>query len=113
MAGNRSLDNHVFFNAATTVGTSDLTVTSDASSMNLKFVSTGTFQVRITADISPKNSGAMFSYPCFKYPLYEVVSDVITDASFLYNVDLSAIDYLRVEIIAITGALSIYGKVVG
>jgi hypothetical protein len=113
MASNRSIDNHTFFKNQTTTGVSDYMITSDASEMNLKFECTGTFEVKITADIYPKNINIPYLYPCYKQPTYEPITTTITDGTCLYNVNLSAIDYLRIEILSLTGTISIYGKVVG
>jgi hypothetical protein len=112
MAANRSIDNHTFFENATTIGISDYMITSDASQMNLEFVCDGTFEAKITADNYPKNVGGFYDYPCYKLPSYESMS-TITDDGYLYNVDVSGIDYLRVEILSLTGTLSVYAKVVG
>lgn len=113
MAANRSIANRTFFEDVSTVGVSDFMVLSDASSMNLKFISTGTFTAKITANLSPKSKGGFYPYPCFKLPTYDIIQDVITDDKYIYNVDLTGIDYLRIEIVSISGSLSVYGKVVG
>lgn len=113
MAANRSIDNHTFFKDATSTGISDYMITSDASSMTLKIVTTDTFQIKITADISPKSEGTFKPYPCYQLPDFTTITTGITDANYLYNVDLSGIDYLRVEIVSVTGSVSVYAKVVG
>lgn len=113
MANNRSIANHVFFENATTTGKSDYSITSNASQMTLKIIPTGTFQLKITADVSPKSEGNLKHYPCYQLPSMTAITDYITDANYLYSIDLTAIDYLRVEIISLTGSLSVYGKAVG
>jgi len=113
MAANRSLDNYVFFENQSTTGSRDYIVTSDASQIMLKIVSNGTFSIKLTADTSPKSEGNLKPYYCFKIPDLTKITDVITDGGYLYSVDLTDIDYLRVEIVSITNTLSIYGKVVG
>jgi hypothetical protein len=113
MAANRSISNHIFFENITTTGIGkDLMVVSDASQMTLKFICTGTFQAKITADISPKEC-TFKSWACYKNPDNIKITDVISDANPLYTIDLSGIDYLRVELVALTGTISAYGKVVG
>lgn len=113
MAANRSLDNFIFFKDATTTGSKDYMVTSDASQMMLKIETTGTFSLKLTADNSPKSSGSLKPYACYQIPTMTSITGNITDAGYLYSIDLTSIDYLRVEIVSLTGLLSVYGKVVG
>jgi hypothetical protein len=113
LAGNRSIANHVFFENTTTIEKSDYMITSDANQMTLKIVATGTFQIKITADISPKSIDNFKPYPCYQLPNLTSITDVITDANYLYSIDLTSIDYIRVEILSLTGSLSCYAKVVG
>jgi len=114
MAGNNSISNHTFFDKATSIGVGkDFYVTSNASEMNIKFECIGTFQAKITADIHPKNENEFFSYPCIKYPECTLIDDIISDSNAMYNVKITGIDCLRIEIITLNGILSAYGKAVG
>lgn len=113
MSANRSIANHVFFENTNTIGLGkEYIVSSDASQMNLKFICSGSFQAKITADIAPKEE-IFKAYPCYQIPDFTKITDIITSANYLYNIDLSAIDYLRIEILSLTGTISAYGKVVG
>lgn len=113
MATNKPIDNIIFFENESTVGSKDYFVKDDASQMMLKIESTGIFSIKLTADTYPKGTEYFKPYGCYKIPSMTAITDEITDSNYLYSIDLVSIDYLRVEITAITGTVSVYGKVVG
>jgi len=114
MADNNAINNYTFYDNATSITDTNnafFNVTSNSSEMNIKFICDGTFQAKLYAGIIDKNT--MFPYPCFKLPTFDLITDVISDDTFLYNVDLTGIDYLKIELISLVGSISIIGKAVG
>jgi hypothetical protein len=114
MADNSSISTFTFYKNVTSIldnATNCFNVTSNASEMTIKFICTGTFQAKVYAGIIDKEN--MYPYPVFKLPDYTMITDIITDSNCLYNVDLSAIDYIKIELVALTGNISVYGKAVG
>ena len=108
---NYTMSNFIFHNSATQIGNGNiLTITRDMSSANIQFISTGTFEAQIEAQVIDSNN--WYTYPCFKFPNYELTTSTITDGSCIYNIDLTAISKLRVRLVNIAGTLSVYGKVV-
>ena len=108
---NYTMSNFTFHNGATQIGNGNiLTITRDMSSANIQFISTGTFETQIEAQVIDSN--IWYPYPCFKLPTYELITSTITDSGFIYNIDLTAISKLRIRLINVSGTLSVYGKVV-
>lgn len=113
MAENNSKSNYIFYDSVTSISNTTnaiFSVISDASEMNIVFDCTGTFEAKVYASIFNKNN--MKPYPVYKLPDYTMVSS-ITDGSYMYNIDLSGIDYLKVELVSLTGTITVSGKAVG
>jgi len=114
MAENVSKDNYTFYDNVSSINSNTkaiYNVNCDASEMNISFKCTGTFQAKIYAAIMDITD--MKAYPCFQLPSFTLIENFITDASCLYNVDISGIDYLKVELISLTGNIIVRAKVVG
>ena len=116
MAANRKIDGHIFYDNVTTTDESDtciFSINSDVSTIMLDFKSTGTFSVKLYGSIFDKENDSFKPYMCFKFPTLDMIDTEITDDSYLYQVDVTAIDYFKVVITAITGSLAVRGRVVG
>jgi len=114
MGFNSSKSAPTFYENVTTIeeiSTSTMHVISDESSMNLEFVCDGTFSAKIYAKVSEK--GTFKPYPSFELPSYNLITDTITDDSFIYNIDLTGVEYIKIVLVSLTGTISVYGKVVG
>jgi hypothetical protein len=112
MAGNNNLNNHVFHKDSTQIGTgADFNINYDTSFMNIQFITSGTFVAVLKAKLI--DSDTWYPYYSLKVPTGELMSGNITEKSCLYQVDLTAISALRVELTSVDGALSCYGKAVG
>ena len=108
---NACMSNFTFQDNVTTIGTGkELGIISGMSSMNLQFISSGTFTAQIEAQLIDTNT--WYVYPSFKLPTYDLMSSTITDKSSLYNVDLTGITKIRVNLTVVGSPISVYAKVV-
>ena len=114
MAENGSISTVTFFENQTGLGVSkEFVVESNASTMTLKIAASDTFSIKIWATIEPKEIGNFCVYPVIQLPSYSLIEGNIVDGEKLYQIDLIGIDYLKIEIVSLTGTISVYGKVVG
>lgn len=116
MAANRKIDAHIFYDNVTTTDETEtciLPIDSDASTIMLEFKTTGTFTAKLYGSIFDKEVDSFKPYVCFKFPSLNIIDNEINDASYLYQVDVTAIDYLKVVLSAVSGSLIVRGKVVG
>lgn len=100
-----------FQDNASSAGTGNvLSVNSGMSVMKLEFATSGTFTAQIEAQLI--NQDKWYPYPSFKLPMYDLMSSTITDANYLYEVDLTGITKLRVNLTAVGGSTSVYSRAV-
>lgn len=113
MAGNKAMNNWVFYDNATgtDVGDAIFAIGNDVSTINLEFATNGTFLARVQGGIFDKNH--FKPYPCFKLPTLELVSGPIIDGDYFYQIDTTALDFLKIELTQVTGVMLCRGKVVG
>jgi hypothetical protein len=86
------------------------TVDGSMQYMNIQFITTGTFIAKVEAQGVVED--VWYPYPAFRYPAYELMDTNISDKNFLYNIDLNGITKIRINLISVSGAISVYGKVV-
>lgn len=112
--GNASINNFVFHNASDGIGNgNDYAVSGNADTMKLEFIQSvdGTFSATVKAQLI--DDAKWYTYPIVQCSKTYTIDTVVTDNSYIYEVDLKAISKIRIEITAITGTLSVYGKCVG
>lgn len=114
MAANSAINNWVFYNNVTTTeetSTCILDVNNNASTLNIEFITTGTFSAQVLGGIFDKDH--FKPYPSFKLPALGLISEEITDGNYFYQVDVVAVDYIKIILTDITGSLTVRAKVVG
>lgn len=114
MAANNAINNHVFYDNVTTTdetSTCILTINNNASTLNLEFITTGTFSAQIYAGIFDKDH--LKPWPALKMSSIDPITSTISDGNYFYEVDVTALDYVKVVLTALTGNLTVRAKVVG
>lgn len=114
MAGNNKIDTFTFHTNTTAIGNGNIySVSGHANEMNLffKVSSGGTFNAIV--EVYSEETENWYPWDVYQRPSYTLMDNGITNANFIYNVDLTAIDKIRVRLTAITGSLFCYGEVVG
>ena len=114
MAANNAIKNHIFYDSVTdTTETSTciLEVNNNASTLNIEFITSGTFSAQIYAATFDKEHFKL--YPVFKLPTLQLMSGAIIDGNYFYQVDITGVDYIKVVLTAVTGTLTVRAKVVG
>lgn len=111
MAENIDRGIHTFHNGSTTPGNGNVLAVSDLSSLvNIEFVTEGSFSAVVKARIV---SGKWYEWPVYQLPGYDQILTSIADHTKAYQVELKGIKELKVELLSVTGAVTVYGKVVG
>ena len=111
--GNAAIANHTFHNAITSASTgTDYSIHSAEDFMNLEFVIStgGTFSASVKAQVLDTN--VWHDYEVFDHPT-RTATATVTDATKLYELNLRGISKVRIDVTAVTGTLSVYGKAVG
>lgn len=115
MANNAIISCHTFHNESAGASTGiDYNISSaQGDTMKLEFIvsESGTFSATVKAQLI--DSSKWYTYPAIQQSKTFPIDSVITDANYLYEVDLRAISKLRVDLTAITTTITVYGKVVG
>jgi hypothetical protein len=108
-----SLSSFVFHNAtATAPNNGETYINTRGTTMNLYFTATSTF----TANLEGKNSGGSTWFPLIGVNISDAnltMSTTVSNASYIYQVDISGIDNVRVRLSANAGSVSCLGRVVG
>jgi cephalosporin-C deacetylase-like acetyl esterase len=111
---NRSLDNFVFHEGTSVVNEGKIYMNNNAEACKLEFsVSEGT---TFTAEIRQKSrsESEWGLLPFVKDSTCTIITNgEITDSDSYYSIDLTGVAYLKVDIVALDGELSAYGRMVG
>lgn len=107
--GNNTRSNPIFHNKTTVISTGKVFESEIANTINIQFISTGTFSATFEAQCVDTN----LWYPIMSANLKTLkLSNTVTDSSAIYQVDLVGIPFFRVSITQITGNISVFGKAV-
>lgn len=108
-----NLERVTFHNNVSGIGTGvEYTINGNANSLMLQFITSGTFTAKVEAQLTDTNT--WYTYPCIQLPAMTFITDTFTDKTTLYQVDLSSgISKVRVNLTAVSGAITVYGRVVG
>jgi hypothetical protein len=108
-----SISTFTFHDAATTFPDNGETyINSRGEIMNLYFSATSTF----TANLEGKNSGGSTWFPLIGVNISDTnlaMATTVSDDSYIYQVDISGIDNVRVRLSANAGSVNCIGRVVG
>lgn len=115
MAANSTIKIHTFHSNVTSpsVGT-DYAINGQADLMRLDFDITDGTTFTALIQVKMKYDSDWKPYPVIKdAPTYDI-STTVTDATYLYEVDVRAIESIRVELTTVNGTVSeITGRLVG
>jgi hypothetical protein len=114
MANNGCKTDHPFHVSATAIGIgTDYNVRGIENNMMLDFVieEGTTFSANILAQVYDKS--AWKAYPVKQESAAGTVSIAVTDATYFYGLNLIGLTAVRVDVTALEGTLSVYGRATG
>lgn len=114
MAGYNKDANVTFHSGSISIGTGkEYLSNGGANEINLYFSISegGTFTAIVEAYMYETNT--WYPWDVYQRPSFTLMNNGISSANNVYNVDVKGIDKLRVNLTAINGTLSCYGKAIG